>query len=248
MKYAHKLLILHIIATISFAGQLFFGNINDWMLTSLVYIVVAISLTMTYHRHLAHKGFEFKNEFVRKLFISICSICSGFSSPIVWVAIHREHHRFSDTEQDPHLGTKLRYLPKLHFTSFFIEPKLKYAVDIARDPLCRFLHNHYFKLHVLYALILFLINPWLVITFYLTPVFLLWHAGNLVNSISHLYGYKNFETKDNSRNNWFVALTFFGEWHNNHHYNPRNPKHGFKWYEIDITYNIIRLLGKDLQH
>jgi stearoyl-CoA desaturase (delta-9 desaturase) len=109
------------------------------------------------------------------------------------------------------------------------------------------MHKHHFKLHFLWAIILFTINPWLVISAYLVPVCLLWHAGNFVNSLSHLYGYRNFETRDQSKNNWFVATIFFGEWHNNHHAHPGSAKHGHRWWEIDIAYWMIMLLGKNIR-
>jgi fatty-acid desaturase len=247
MKHTHKLLSLHIVATIAIFFQIFLGNWQDWLITLIVYTVVAIGLTMTYHRYLAHRSFDFKYEWLRKVWITICTIGSGFSSPLAWVAIHREHHRFTDTDKDRHLGTKLKYLPGLHLKSMLIEPRLKYAVDIARDPWCNLMHTHYFKLHIIWAILLFIINPWLVISAYLVPVCLLWHSGNLVNSMSHLYGYKNFATKDQSKNNPVVALLFFGEWHNNHHAFPGSAKHGYKWWEIDITYYLIKIFGKNIR-
>jgi fatty-acid desaturase len=247
MKYSYKLAFLHIISSVSFLFQLFYGSVTDWIITLFVYAFVAISLTMTFHRHLAHKSFVFKNELIRKFFITVCTIGSGFSSPITWVAIHREHHKFSDTDNDPHPGSKLTNLLKLHFTSWNIQPKIKYAVDLAKDPYCKFMHNYYFVLHGIYALLLLLIDPWLIIIFYLTPICLLWHGGNAVNSLSHLYGYRNFDTSDKSKNNWFIALIFFGEWHNNHHKFPGSARHGYNYYEVDITYYVIKFLGKDIK-
>jgi len=247
MKNTHKLVVIHILATIGLIAQIFYGTRYDWLITMLMYVIIAIGLSMTYHRYLSHKSFEFKYDWLRKAWIIICAVGSGFSSPVAWVAIHREHHRFTDTDKDRHLGTKLRYLPGLHLKSMLIEPRLKYAIDIARDPWCNFLHEHYFKLHILWATFLFVISPWLLISAYLVPVSLLWHSGNLVNSISHLYGYRNFETHDNSKNNWLVASIFFGEWHNNHHAHPGSAKHGYKWWEIDITYYAICLFGKNIR-
>ena len=247
MKFTYKLLTLHLMATIALLFQIIYGTLSDWIITFCVYSFIAISLTMTYHRHLAHKSFEFKSPLVRKFFIGVCTIGSGFSSPITWVAIHREHHKFSDTNKDPHPGSKLSNLLKLHFTSWNIEPKVKYATDIARDPFCRFMHQYYFVMHLLYAALLLLINPWLVIILYLTPLCLLWHGGNAVNSLSHLFGYRNFDISDKSKNNWLIALIFFGEWHNNHHRYPNSAKHGYKKFEIDITYFLIKILGKDIK-
>lgn len=245
-QYTISLFLLHIIATIAFIFQIFTGSLQDWLVTFFVYCIVAISLTMTYHRFLAHKSFDFKFDWMRKFFVLICTVGSGFSSPIVWVSIHKEHHRFSDTEKDPHPGYKLANFFKLHFTSMFISPNIKYAGDLLRDPFYNFLHNHYFKIHIFWAIILITINPLLLISAYLVPLCLLWHAGNFVNSLSHCIGYRNFSSKDKSTNNWLVALLFFGEWHNNHHANPRCAKHGKKYWEIDITYHIIKLLGKNI--
>lgn len=110
-----------------------------------------------------------------------------------------------------------------------------------------FLHNHYFKLHLLWASTLCIINPNLVLSAYLVPLCILWHAGNIVNSLSHLWGYRNHKTNDKSKNNWLVALIFFGEWHNNHHNQPNKAKHGEKWWEIDVAYWVIRILGKNFK-
>lgn len=247
MNFSFKLLLIHLIAACALVIQIIYGSVTEWLITLAVYCFVAISLTMTYHRHLAHRSFEFRNELVRKFFILVCTLGSGFSSPITWVAIHREHHKFSDTEKDPHPGSKLSNLLKLHFTSWNIQPKVKFATDLARDPFCRFMHQYYFVLHLCYCILLLLIDPWLAISFYLTPLCLLWHGGNAVNSISHLYGYRNFDTNDKSKNNWFIALIFFGEFHNNHHRYPGSAKHGYKKFELDITYLIIRFLGKNIR-
>lgn len=244
--YTMKLFTLHLIAAAALVYQIVHGDLQDWIITAGVYTVIAISLTVTYHRYLAHRGFEFRSDLVRRICTAICTIGSGFSSPVVWVAIHREHHRFSDTPNDPHQGSRIQNLVKLHFTSMFIAPKIKYSADMLRDSWYVFLHDHYFKLHIIWASILAIINPALVIAAYLVPLCLLWHAGNLVNSISHYWGYRNHATSDNSKNNWIVALVFFGEWHNNHHNSPRSAKHGEKWWEIDIAYWVIRLLGKNI--
>ena len=246
MTFYFKLAILHIAATLAFVAQCIYGSTTDWVVSLSVYAFVAMSLTLTYHRFLAHKSFEFKCDWMRKFFITVCTVGSGFSSPIAWVAIHREHHRHSDTEKDPHRGT-LRNFLKLHTTSMFIKPNIKFVVDLMRDPFCKFLHNNYFKLHVGYALVLGIINPWLILSFYLVPVFILWHLGILVNSISHLVGYRTYETKDNSKNNPILGIFFFGEWHNNHHAKPYSARHGEKWWEIDITYLIIKTIGKNIK-
>lgn len=246
MTFYIKLAILHIVATIAFVAQIFYGTMTDWILSMIVYVVVAASLTLTYHRYLAHKSFEFKQEWMRKFFITICTVGSGFSSPIAWVAIHREHHRYSDTEKDPHKGSLGNFF-KLHTTSMFIKPNIKFVVDLMRDPFCKFLHNNYFKIHTAYALMLLVIDPWLVLSFYLVPIFILWHLGILVNSISHLFGYRNYDTNDNSKNNWILGIFFFGEWHNNHHAKPYSARHGEKWWEIDLTYVIIKLIGKNIK-
>jgi stearoyl-CoA desaturase (delta-9 desaturase) len=243
MKFTYKLFILHVISTIALISAIIWSGAIDWTITAIVYCVVAISLTVTYHRYLAHRSFEFRWNWLRNLFITICTVGSGFGSPFAWVAIHREHHRHSDTVLDPHLGNRLSNLPHIHLTSMFLEPKIKYATDIARDSWCRMLHNHYFLLHCLWAITLLVIDPWLVISAYLVPLCLLWHSGNLVNSISHLWGYKNYPD-NGGRNNWFVALVFFGEWHNNHHKFPLRAKHGVKWWEFDPAYWLIRLVGR----
>jgi stearoyl-CoA desaturase (delta-9 desaturase) len=130
---------------------------------------------------------------------------------------------------------------------------LRYVPDLSRDPVMRFLQRYHGVLPPAFAGLMFLLGTacgglglglsWLVWGIFLRTS-LLFHATWLVNSAAHRWGYRSHDTPDDSKNLWWVALVSFGEgWHNNHHAHPRSARHGVRWWEIDLTYLLIRLMG-----
>lgn len=198
---------------------------------------------MTYHRLVSHKSWT------PPKFFELVGSCLGAlclqGSPLAWAAMHREHHRFSDSSKDPHPphGNVLR----AHFLSMYHEPKLRYILDYRFDLFQQWLHRRYWTVNLFYAGSLFIIiGPFAVVSLYLFPAVLSWHGASFVNTFCHLLGYRNFRTKDNSTNLWWVALFNFGEgWHNNHHSDPQNPYFGRKYWEIDPSGILIRLFNRD---
>jgi fatty-acid desaturase len=221
----------------------------------MYFATICLGITLGYHRLLAHRSYQ-----VPKILSYIMATlgCLAFQrGPIWWVATHRLHHGVTDTPQDPH--SPRFSLAWAHFLwPFFQHPDLtpdkvsKLARDMVEDPVFRFLERHYTSLNVGFLALLFAVGyVWQGLHMGLS--FLIWGGAFrimfclnvtwLVNSAAHRWGYRRFETPDDSRNTWWVALLTFGEgWHNNHHAHARSARMGLTWYELDVTYGIIRLL------
>ena len=182
------------------------------------------------------------------------------SSVIVWVANHRKHHRFSDQEGDPHtpreggFWSHMTWLFPKHSADEIKAHCKRWAPDLLNDAGAVFFHKTFLLWHFLIGGAL-LASGWLIDGPDTGVSWLLWglavrmvivfHVTWFVNSATHIWGYRNYETTDDSRNLWWVGLLAFGEgWHNNHHKYQRSAAHGHKWWELDMTYWIILAMEK----
>lgn len=212
------------------------------IITFYLFNIMGVSITL--HRYYTHKSFEFRNKFLKFLFTFISVIvCRG--SPIGWVYVHRLHHAYSDTSNDPHapsmLGFKLVGLG--HISS-----ACKFNKFIVKD----FLNeeqmniNKYYVLIVInYILLLVMIDVNLVYYMWALPVVLVQIVQNSFNYFGHMYGYRNFNTTDDSTNNIYLFPFILGDaWHNNHHKNPALPSNKVKAFELDPAASIINLIKK----
>jgi stearoyl-CoA desaturase (delta-9 desaturase) len=216
----------------------------------LCWLTGSIGVCMGYHRQLTHGAFQTYRP-VRWL-LALLGGLSGEGSALDWVAVHRKHHMHSDHDGDPHSPRHgawwshiLWLLPD--FGHKYDETLLKkYAPDLARDPVMRFLDKFFLPSHVLLGGLLFAIGyfgwdaytgwSFVVWGMFVRLVYVL-HVTWFVNSATHIWGYRNYETDDNSRNLWWVGLLAFGEgWHNNHHAFQRMARQGHRWWEVDVTY------------
>ncbi|QDT05615.1 Fatty acid desaturase [Rubripirellula lacrimiformis] len=229
-----------------------------------------MAIPIGYHRLLSHRSFKSPRWFERSLVT--LAMCTAQETPAHWVAWHRMHHSHSDHHEDPHsprisfLWAHVQWL--VHETRTPLATYAmyeKYAKDILADPYYRWLEKlpvaagiFYFGHAILYAIVANLaclaiygntpeayrmaasLFVWGVI---LRTVWV-WHITWAVNSLTHVFGYRNYDTTDDSRNNWFVTLLTAGEgWHNNHHADPSSASVQHRWWEIDINYYTIRLFG-----
>lgn len=207
-----------------------------------------VGIAMSYHRQLTHRGFVTPRwvEYA----MALCATLALQGGPIFWVAVHRLHHQLSDHAGDPHsphdgkwwshMGWLLQ--GTLHNRNTLL---MRYAPDLTRDRFYTWLSRYHWLPVTALGIGLFLIGGW---SWLLWGIFLRvtlgLHVTWLVNSATHIWGSRRFETRDDSRNNWWVALLTGGEgWHNNHHARPVSSSHGMAWYELDFNYWLIRLLG-----
>ena len=226
----------------------------------LSWLTGGVGVCLGYHRLLTHGSFETYG-FVRRL-LGWIGMMAGEGPPIMWVAVHRKHHVFSDQTDDPHSprhgawwSHMLWMLPR-HKSEHWASLYRRYAPDLLGDPFMRFLNKTFLFWHFSVGLLMFVVGwffwDWytgvsLVVYGMMLRLVFVMHATWLINSATHIWGYKNYETHDDSRNLWWVSLLTYGEgWHNNHHAFQRIARHGHRWWELDVTWITIRsmqLLG-----
>jgi stearoyl-CoA desaturase (delta-9 desaturase) len=239
--------VFHVLAI---ASLFFFSWQNLAALLIVKWIAGSWGIGVGYHRLLTHRGFKAPRWLTR--FLATCGTIALQSGPIAWVTTHRIHHAFTETDQDPHSpknGTYWSHIGWIFRGTAQNQPDAavqRYSPDLMRDPYLRILDKHYYVTNFVVAIVLFLIGglPMVLWGIFLRTV-VAWHATWLVNSATHLWGKRRFETRDDSRNNGWVAAVTFGEgWHNNHHAYPRSARHGLTWKEIDVNWIQIRILEK----
>jgi stearoyl-CoA desaturase (delta-9 desaturase) len=218
----------------------------------LYWMTVGLGISLGYHRLHTHRSFKIPK--MLEYFFAVCGASTLEGGPIFWVATHRIHHQKSDQEGDPHsphdgawwahVGWILLGEAKHSNTKLMS----KYAPDLAKDKFYVWLNNYHWVPVVALAAILYAFGGvQMVLWGICLRIVVGLHATWLVNSATHMWGSRRFETRDDSRNNWWVALLTFGEgWHNNHHAHPTSARHGLAWYELDISWislKIMKLLG-----
>ena len=230
---------------------LFYFTWSALAVAVITYILaINVGIGMGYHRLLTHRGYKVPKWL--EYSIAVCATLALEGGPIFWVATHRVHHQNSDHPGDPHTpreGTWWAHAgwilsgKAMHSETAILS---RYAPDLAKDRFYVLLSKyHWVPLTTLGAVLLAIGGlPWVLWGIFLRVTLGL-HATWLVNSATHLWGSRRFETRDDSRNNWWVALLTGGEgWHNNHHAHPVSARHGLTWYEVDPNYYGIWLLKK----
>ena len=205
---------------------------------------------IAYHRLLTHRGFTTSKWMMR--FLATCGTFALQSGPISWVTTHRLHHAFTDTDKDPHSPRKGIFWSHMGWIfqgTAQVQSEVtrqRYSPDLMKDPFLRFLDNYYYLTVFAGAAVLFAIGGWtMVVWAIIFRTVVSWHFTWLVNSATHLWGYRRFDSRDDSRNNVLVAAVTFGEgWHNNHHAYPRSAKHGFTWKEFDLNWYQLKIMEK----
>ncbi len=236
----------------SIAALFFFSWTAFFLALGLWWVAESLGIGMGFHRLLTHRGYKCPKWV--EYFLTVCATLALQGGPIAWVATHRLHHQRSDKEGDPHspreggfwahIGWIITGEAMHHRTTEL----LPYVPDLRKDRFYTWISRwHWVPLAIL-AVVLFAIGGW---------TFVLWgiclrtvvglHATYLVNSATHMWGSRRFETTDDSRNSFWVAMLSFGEgWHNNHHADPQSARHGIAWYEFDLNWlgiAALRALG-----
>jgi stearoyl-CoA desaturase (delta-9 desaturase) len=214
----------------------------------LYWMSLSLGIGMGYHRLLTHRSYQVPKWLEHSL--AVCGALALEGGPIFWVATHRVHHQFSDKHGDPHTPRDGKWWSHIVWmmvgdvTHCDSVACAKYAPDMAADPFYVWLSNYHWVPLTVVGILLMAIGglPFLLWGVFFRVTMGL-HATWMVNSLTHLWGARRFDTRDDSRNNWFVAALSFGEgWHNNHHAHPTSARHGLAWYEVDISWMTIRLL------
>jgi stearoyl-CoA desaturase (delta-9 desaturase) len=224
---------------------------TDFTLTAVVlcavfYFVRMFGITAGYHRYFAHRSY--KTSRVGQFLLAWIGCSALQKGPLWWASHHREHHRHSDTPDDPHSPIVTSFW-WAHLGWIMSEDHVDTPWDSIRDwsryPELRWLDRNHWVPGIVLAIVCYLIGGWAGLAWgFFFSTMLVYHATFSINSLSHLIGRRRYATADESRNNVFLALITLGEgWHNNHHHYQSSANQGFFWWEIDIAFAIIRMLS-----
>lgn len=238
-----------------------------WVGVSPVAVIVAVALyavrmfaiTAFYHRYFSHR--TFRTSRALQFLAALVGASSVQRGPLWWAAHHRNHHRHADTSADPHSPTQRGFWWS-HAGWFLTREGFRTdwsrIPDLAGYPELRWLDRYDTAVPVLLAAALYAFGeglerfapgldtngPQLLVWGFFVSTVVLFHATVTINSLAHRFGRRRFDTRDDSRNNLWLALLTFGEgWHNNHHFFPGTARQGFRWWEIDLTWYGLRLLA-----
>lgn len=224
----------------------------------LSYLTRMFAITAFFHRYFAHKAFSTSRPV--QFFFAVLGTAATQRGPLWWAAHHRSHHRHADTDLDAHSPGKGFwyshcgwFLCGAHFAT-----RTEFIKDFMKYPELRWIDRYDMFIALLYGTFMWLIgealawlapnlgtNGWqmLVWGYFISTVVLL-HATLSINSLSHWWGKRRYETRDDSRNNFWLALITLGEgWHNNHHHYAGSARQGFFWWEIDVTYMLLKAMS-----
>jgi stearoyl-CoA desaturase (delta-9 desaturase) len=224
-----------------------------------LFVVRGLALTGVYHRYFSHKTYRL-NRFWQFAF-AVVGAAAAQRGPLWWAAHHRHHHSHADTEEDIH-SPSIRGFWYSHIL-WFMTPasfptRMERVKDWARFPELRILNR--FNVFVPLALVVLLYvagelmrvyapametGGWqMVVWGFVISTVGLYHATFTINSLDHMIGRRRFDTPDTSRNNWVLAILTFGEgWHNNHHRYAISARQGFYWWQVDLTYYVLKALS-----
>lgn len=259
-EYLLPVIAFHLLIPLAFLPYFFSWWGVLWLFVGN-YLFTSLGIGAGYHRLLTHRGFKCPKWFEYTL--ATAGVCSFQDSPARWVLVHRIHHQHSDHQPDPHTPKVSAFWS--HMGWLFVDNRQlstvasydKYVRDILRDPYYRWLQNglNWVWVYAAHAIVITTIGygvgalltgtvagtiqvglQFLVWGVIMRTIFT-WHVTWGINSFSHMWGYRNYETREDSRNNWLFAFLTNGEgWHNNHHADPRSARHGHRWWEIDVTW------------
>jgi stearoyl-CoA desaturase (delta-9 desaturase) len=229
-----------------------FWNISMFTWSNIIIMIVSfyilniLGIWMTLHRYYSHKSFEFKNTLLKWTFTILASL-AGRGSPLGWVYLHRKHHAYSDTNKDPHSPKYLGY--KLFgFSHYKKQEEEKMQLFLIKDLMTKeqlFIHKWYILIMLAFVISVASINVELFYFVWVVPAFLIQVSQYNFNYFGHMFGYRNFDTKDDSRNNKWLFPFILGEaWHNNHHANPKEFFTQIKSTEYDPLMKLISLVKK----
>ncbi|MCA9131607.1 MAG: fatty acid desaturase [Planctomycetales bacterium] len=266
--YTITIVVVHLLGLFALIPYLFSWT-AFWVFVLCIH-VFGQGITIGYHRLLTHRSFK-TPKWVERIF-AILGICSMEDTPARWVTVHRMHHVHSDEVPDPHSPrvtfwwSHMGWLMFTNRQTYSAASLEKFSKDLLRDPFYMRLETNPFaqfiyifgQIPAFFLLgfgLSFLFSSELAAALQLglsmvmwgviMRVIAVWHITWSVNSLSHMFGYQNYQTGEESRNNWLVALLSVGEgWHNNHHEDPAAASVQHRWWEVDLSYYEIKLLER----
>jgi stearoyl-CoA desaturase (delta-9 desaturase) len=267
-RYAVPIVAIHLLAFLALVPSLFSWT-GFWLCLVGIYVYGGLGINLAYHRLLTHRSFKCPL-WLERSFV-VVALCCMEDAPGSWVATHRLHHNDSDERPDPHsplvsfLWSHVGWLMVENREVRCMTAYDRYARDVLRDPFYLVLQRTLLPvwIYLAHAVLYFAIGvgvvalsggSWSEAATFGTSLLVwgvllrtvgVWHITWSVNSLTHLFGYQSYETGENSRNNWLVALLSNGEgWHNNHHQDPASASNSHRWWEIDTVWILIWCLEK----
>jgi stearoyl-CoA desaturase (delta-9 desaturase) len=243
-----------------------YGMMNGWYLAMMLggWVLTGLGITIGYHRMLTHRSFE-TNPIVHAFWTTMGALAVE-GSPVIWVAVHRKHHQHSDLEEDPHSphnhdggwwnwisGFMHAHMGWLFGKTWSQKSLQQYVPDLMAQPYTVFVDKYYGLFVIVTLAIPALIGGLMTMTWQGALLGLIWGGGARmlmthhitwsINSICHIFGSRDFESGDDSRNNLLFGILGHGEgWHNNHHAFPTSARHGLEWWQFDLSWIIIRTM------
>jgi stearoyl-CoA desaturase (delta-9 desaturase) len=236
---------VHVVAVVGAVAVGWSWAAAAWLLGS--YLVRMFAITAGYHRYFSHRTFKTSRAF--QFVLALLAMSSAQQGVLWWAAHHRGHHKESDQPGDAHSPVH-RGFWYAHLGWIFARENrvthLDRVKDLAKYPELRWLDRHDLFVAVAWGFVLYFIGgPTALFWGHFVSLVLAWHATFFINSLAHVWGSRRYATTDASRNNAVLAVLTLGEgWHNNHHHYQRSTRQGFYWWEIDVTYYVLRLLEK----
>lgn len=237
MDNTTKLLINHIFAHLMLIPGLFYGELWMWIAGFFWWQVIAIvAISGGYHRFYSH--FSFKAPKWYPYVVNFLGIFAGAGPAMTWAAVHRQHHAYSDTEDDPHSHSIKGWFPVYVNTwGWGFQIKRRFIKRLMQDPVLRWFYSNYFKLNIAIIVVLTAIDPLLMIFGYALPVVLAFHGYGLLNILGHKGGQPN--------NSWVANILTAGEgWHANHHRRGGDYRIGWTKWQFDPTARFIDLIRR----
>ena len=229
------------------AGVIWVGVSSTALLVAAaLYVLRLVAITGFYHRYFSHR--TFRTSRALQFVFAVLGTMAVQRGPLWWAAHHRHHHAHADEENDSHSPTQHGFWWShvgwfMNRSNFRTRSEL--IQDLTRYPELRWLDRFDIVPPIALAVLLYVCGgaQLLIWGFFISTV-LLHHVTFTVNSLAHRFGRRRYATSDDSRNNWWIALLTFGEgWHNNHHHFPGSVRQGFYWWEIDLTYYLLRAMA-----
>lgn len=219
----------------------------EWVgLCFAAYVIRMFAITAGYHRYFAHRTYRMGR--FAQFVMAVIGTMAFQKGVIWWAANHRHHHKYSDKPEDIHSPLQEGFWMS-HVGWFmcadYVATRWELVQDLAKYPELKILNKFYLAPGFMLAGAFFALGGWgaLLWGFVLSTV-ILWHGTFTINSLSHVYGTQRYDSKDTSRNNFWLALITMGEgWHNNHHAYMSSTRQGFFWWEIDMSYYILTALS-----